>query len=60
MYARGKRIPHAHIFVVPSNTDSPFDKFFNALAGFQESPVKLADMRKPEAMEEAAKRLREV
>jgi histidine triad (HIT) family protein len=59
MYARGKRIPHAHIFVVPSNSDSPFDKFFNALAGFQESPAKLAEMRRPESMEEAARKLRD-
>ena len=59
MYARGKRIPHAHIFVVPSSSDSPFDKFFNALAAFQESPAKLAEMRRPEAMEEAARKLRE-
>ena len=45
IYARGRRIPHAHIFLVPTYKGDPLDRFFNALEGFQESPVELAALR---------------
>ena len=38
MYARGRRIPHTHIFLVPTYSGDPLDRFFNALEGFQEAP----------------------
>ena len=38
MYARGKRIPHTHIFLVPTVGGDILDRFFNTLELFQESP----------------------
>ena len=38
MYARGRRIPHTHIFLIPTAKDDVLDRFFNALEKFQESP----------------------
>ena len=54
MYARGRRIPHTHIFLVPTYKGDPLDRFFNALEGFQESPVQLASLRERRSMEEVA------
>lgn len=45
MYARGRRIPHTHIFLVPTYKGDPVDRFFNALEGFQESSAILASLR---------------
>jgi histidine triad (HIT) family protein len=59
MYARGRRIPHTHIFLVPSYKNDPLDRFFNALEGFQESPGSLIELRKESCMEETARMLRE-
>jgi histidine triad (HIT) family protein len=58
MYARGRRIPHTHIFLVPTYKGDPLDRFFNALEGFQESPPDLMHLREEDAMEETAERLR--
>ena len=58
IYARGRRIPHTHIFLVPTYKGDPLDRFFNALEGFQESPVELAALRERESMEEAADLIR--
>jgi histidine triad (HIT) family protein len=58
MYARGRRIPHTHIFLVPTYKGDPLDRFFNALECFQESPVELAALRERESMEEAADLIR--
>ncbi len=58
MYARGRRIPHTHIFLVPTYKGDPLDRFFNALEGFQESPVGLASLRERRSMEEAADLIR--
>ncbi len=38
MYARGRRIPHTHIFLVPTYKGDLLDRFFNALEKAQESP----------------------
>ena len=54
MYARGRRIPHTHIFLVPTYKGDPLDRFFNALEGFQESPVELASLRDRRSMENVA------
>ncbi|MGP3667762.1 MAG: HIT family protein [Candidatus Bathyarchaeota archaeon] len=58
MYARGRRIPHAHIFLIPAYKGDPVDRFFNALEGFQESSVILASLRNE--LNETAKTLRNV
>lgn len=58
MYARGRRIPHTHIFLVPTYKGDPLDKFFNALEGFQEAPPALMMLRDKSSMQETAERLR--
>jgi histidine triad (HIT) family protein len=45
MYARGRRIPHTHLFLVPTFAADPVDRFFNALEGFQECADRLARLR---------------
>jgi len=45
MYARGRRIPHAHIFLIPTYKGDPTDRHFNALEGFQEQASTLAGLR---------------
>ncbi|MBN1662829.1 MAG: HIT family protein, partial [Deltaproteobacteria bacterium] len=59
LYARGRRIPHTHLFLIPTFSGDVLDRFFNALENFQESPQMLAKLKEPEAMAAAAKRLRE-
>ena len=58
MYARGRRIPHTHIFLVPTYSGDVLDRFFNALERFQESPPELVALREKDSMEEIAERLR--
>jgi histidine triad (HIT) family protein len=58
MYARGRRIPHTHIFLVPTYRSDVLDRFFNALELFQESPPGLAALRDGRRMEETADLLR--
>lgn len=53
MYARGKRIPHVHIFLVPTFENDPLDRFFNALEKFQESSQSLAELKTQKSLEEA-------
>jgi histidine triad (HIT) family protein len=57
MYARGRRIPHTHIFLVPTYKGDVLDRFFNALELFQESPPTLTALREERAMDEIARRL---
>jgi histidine triad (HIT) family protein len=54
MYARGRRIPHVHIFLVPTYSGDLLDRFFNALEKFQESPQDLSQLKEKKSMEEAA------
>ncbi len=58
MYARGRRIPHTHIFLVPTFSGDVLDRFFNALELFQESPESLAALKDEKLMNEVAKRLK--
>jgi len=58
MYARGRRIPHTHIFLVPTSKGDPLDRYFNALEGFQESAVSLTRLHDPGLMAETLDRLR--
>ncbi len=60
MYARGRRIPHTHIFLVPTYSGDVLDRFFNALELFQESPPKLAALRDSNSQEEIAELLRNI
>jgi histidine triad (HIT) family protein len=59
MYVRGRRVPHAHVFLVPTFKDDPLDRLFNALEGFQEASGHLAHLRSPAAMDEIAEKLRQ-
>jgi histidine triad (HIT) family protein len=58
MYARGRRIPHTHVFLVPTYSGDVLDKFFNALEVFQESPPALTTLRDRGSMEQIAEKLR--
>jgi histidine triad (HIT) family protein len=57
LYARGRRIPHTHLFLIPTYGGDVLDRFFNALENFQESPPALMRLRDREMMERAAKKL---
>jgi len=58
LYARGRRIPHTHLFLIPTYSGDVLDRFFNALENFQESPRSLVELTRENAMEEAAALLR--
>ncbi len=58
MYARGRRIPHTHVFLVPTTTGDVLDGFFNALERFQESPQALASLKEPGALAATAEKIR--
>jgi histidine triad (HIT) family protein len=59
MFARGRRIPHTHIFLVPTTGGDPLDRHFNTLEAFQEESAALARLRDPDALRKVAKRLRD-
>jgi histidine triad (HIT) family protein len=58
LYARGRRIPHTHLFLIPTYSGDVLDRFFNALENFQESPQMLVELKDPASMAEAAELLR--
>ncbi len=58
LYARGRRIPHTHLFLVPTRQGDLLDGFFNALERFQEAPAALAALKDPSALAQAAERVR--
>ena len=58
LYARGRRIPHTHLFLIPTYSGDVLDRFFNALENFQESPQMLAKLKEPAEMEEAVRLLK--
>lgn len=57
MYARGRRIPHTHIFLVPTVKGDVLDRFFNALEGLQESLLELASLRHENVFRDVVSRL---
>jgi len=57
MYARGRRIPHTHIFLIPTYKDDVLDRFFHALEKFQESPQEITLLNGKEQMFDAMKLL---
>ena len=59
MYVRGRRIPHTHVFLVPTTKGEPFDRHFNALEGFQEAAGALAALRDAAELGEVMRRLTE-
>ena len=59
MYARGRRIPHTHVFLVPSFQGDVLDRFFNAVEGVQESSDELAALKRADEMDEASRQLRD-
>lgn len=58
LMARGRRIPHTHIFLVPTVSGDVLDRFFNGLEPVQESSEELAPLRSLASREEAARRIR--
>jgi len=58
MYARGRRIPHVHVFLVPTTKGDVLDGFFNALERFQESPHALVALKEPDALAATAGKLK--
>jgi histidine triad (HIT) family protein len=58
LYARGRRVPHTHVFLVPTVKGDVLDAFFNALENFQESPGELAKLKGEERLRQAAERIR--
>jgi len=58
MYARGRRIAHTHIFLVPTYRGDVLDRFFNALELFQEAPPELTALREMRSMQEVAELIR--
>ncbi len=58
LYARGRRIPHTHIFLIPSHEGDVLDRFFNAMEKFQESPRELAMLTTNDSLEETEKLLK--
>lgn len=58
LFARGRRIPHTHIFLIPTFGDDMIDRFFNALERFQEAPPALMRLRDQNAMQEVARSLK--
>ncbi len=59
LFARGRRIPHTHIFLVPTYGGDVLDRFFNALEKVQESSQELAALKHAASLGEAAQRLRD-
>jgi histidine triad (HIT) family protein len=57
LYARGRRVPHTHVFLVPTTGGDVLDGFFNALERFQESPERLAELRESERLAAARERI---
>ncbi|MDD5223338.1 MAG: HIT family protein [bacterium] len=60
MYARGRRIPHVHIFLIPTYSGDLLDRFFNALEKIQEAPGELVRMRDPAELAKTARMLKKV
>lgn len=58
LYARGRRVAHTHVFLVPTSTGDPLDRFFNGLERLQETSQELAPLREESVRAEAARRMR--
>ncbi|MCX5909406.1 MAG: HIT family protein [Deltaproteobacteria bacterium] len=58
MHARGRRIPHTHIFLVPTYPDDLLDRFFKTLEKAQESPKTLVKLGEKKSLAEISRLLR--
>jgi histidine triad (HIT) family protein len=59
MHARGRRIPHTHIFLVPTYPDDMLDRYFKALERAQESPKHLVELGHKKSLTQIAKILKQ-
>jgi histidine triad (HIT) family protein len=59
MYARGRRIPHTHIFLVPTVSGDILDRFFNTLEKVQESSESLAKIKERSNLQALALKLKD-
>jgi histidine triad (HIT) family protein len=57
LMARGRRIPHTHIFLVPTQRGDVLDRFFHGLQNVQETSEELSPLRALASREEAARRI---
>ncbi len=57
LMARGRRIPHTHIFLVPTRRGDALDRFFNSLQNVQETSEELSAFRALASREKAARRI---
>jgi histidine triad (HIT) family protein len=57
LMARGRRIPHTHLFLVPTHPGDVLDRYFNGLEGIQEGSQELAPLREHSSREAAARRV---
>jgi histidine triad (HIT) family protein len=60
MYARGRRIPHTHIFLVPTVRGDVLDRFFDGLEKVQETSDELSALRQASEQKKAALRIKGV
>ena len=58
LMARGRRIPHTHVFLVPTAPGDVLDRYFNGLEKVQEGSDELAPLREHASREKAARSLR--
>ena len=58
MYARGRRIPHTHVFLVPTFKGDLTDRYFHALELIQESPPALTRLRRRTEMDRVLRTLK--
>jgi histidine triad (HIT) family protein len=57
LMARGRRIPHTHVFVVPTHPGDLLDRHFTGLENVQERSEELAPLREHRSRADAAKRI---
>ena len=58
LMARGRRIPHTHVFVVPTHPGDALDRRFTGLENVQELSEELAPLRRHSSRAAAARRIR--
>jgi histidine triad (HIT) family protein len=58
LMARGRRIPHTHVFLVPTRPGDVLDRYFNGLEKVQEGSPELATLREHSSRARAATRIR--
>ena len=58
LMARGRRIPHTHVFLVPTAPGDVLDRYFNGLEKVQEGSEELAPLREQASREKVARSLK--